>query len=155
MRRGMMFLLMLVVLPAGCNGQAKMKHYNYVSDKEVTLKAGEQTLFFCSKTDLRIEYNEKSKEVASVNLIADVFRSELFKASKASRVINIPTEEFLKLKPLDPITLNLEGKKHLLTFIQDCLNQGKTMEGAVTAVGQDGFPAAFNLENYQMRNYSQ
>ena len=131
--------------------------YSYKSNKETTIKSGIDKLSFASGTEILLSYEDdkKKKEIHSIELQLKIFRSELFSATKGSKVLTMTARELISLKPMIPITVMLKGEEALINTVQKKYEKTGSIVKALTAVDSSHFPALLNIENYSFIRYYQ
>jgi len=131
--------------------------YSYKTNKETTIKSAIDNLSFASETEILISYEDdkKKKKINSIELQLKIFRSELFSATKGSKVLTMTAKDLIYLKPMIPITVILKGEEELIVMVQKEYEKTGSIVKALAVVDSSHFSALLNVENYSFMRYYQ
>ena len=122
--------------------------------EEMSFRVDADTLISGQEVELVVFFNEASTAVGSVTLRFDAYRSELLKWVKSGQIpLDVPT--LIRFAPMKPITVQLTGTPELCAPFEPALMAGRTLTECLSAAGDEGFPAFFDLQNYHYKGVFQ
>ncbi len=124
---------------------------SFDSPGEVELRADRDTLLTTTSTNLAISVTDGNEQVTAITLTAKLDRSQVYRLTKAGH-LDVSPIKLAALSPDVPITLVWDAGPALVELLNAGLADGKTAAECAALVDLTGFPACFNLEQYELRS---
>jgi len=127
----------------------------FESSIETSMHASADQLVFVAASELAFRLTEDEKGVEAVVLTVKMYRSEVFKLTKANDNVSIEPMELAKLPPMILMTLVFDGDARLVEGATRNFASGTSFEDLATSRDEKGSSVFFDFQNYEYRGFHQ